>query len=116
MSTDPLRLSEFDGHTDYAWELAERGDYADFGGNSRVMLADCRRIAVVQVSDDETNANAVLMHAAPRLLYELRAMRELLVELTAIVRGECPSLLDEDSGGCGRLSFAIDAKLSEVVP
>lgn len=33
---------------------------------------------------------------------------ELLRELTAIVRGECPSLLDEDSGGNSELSIEID--------
>jgi hypothetical protein len=31
-----------------------------------------------------------------------------LQELTALVRGECPSLLDEDSGGSSRLSLRID--------
>lgn len=33
-------------------------------------------------------------------------------ELVTLVRGECPSLLDEDSGGDGRLSLAIDALLT----
>jgi len=36
----------------------------------------------------------------------------LLGELVAMVRGECPSLLDEDSGGDARLSLAIDAALT----
>lgn len=38
--------------------------------------------------------------------------RELLRELVALVRGECPSLLNEDSGGDVRLSMAIDAALA----
>ena len=47
---------------------------------------------------------------------ELAAERErreaaeaLLLELVAVVRGECPSLLDEDSGGDARTSLDIDA-------
>jgi len=34
-----------------------------------------------------------------------------LVELTAMVRGECPSLLDDDSGGNARLALEIEALL-----
>lgn len=34
-----------------------------------------------------------------------------LRELHALVWGECPSLLNEDSGGCGRLDVAIRAVL-----
>lgn len=36
---------------------------------------------------------------------------ELLRELAAIVRGECPALLDEDSGGNSALSIKIDEAL-----
>lgn len=36
----------------------------------------------------------------------------LLSDLTCLVRGECPSLLDEDSGGDSKLSMAIDDALS----
>ena len=50
------------------------------------------------------------------LRVELAAERErreaaeaLLLELVAVVRGECPSLLDEDSGGDARTSLDIDA-------
>ena len=38
--------------------------------------------------------------------------QELLRELVALVRGECPSLLNEDSGGIVRLSMAIDDALA----
>ena len=31
-----------------------------------------------------------------------------LQELAAVVRGECPALLDKDRGGCARLSIEID--------
>lgn len=40
----------------------------------------------------------------------------LLRELTAMVRAECPSLLNEDSGGDARLSLAIDDALSTPPP
>lgn len=39
---------------------------------------------------------------------------DLLGELVAIVRGECPSLLSEDSGGSAELSLRIDAALSRA--
>lgn len=38
----------------------------------------------------------------------LRSAATLLEKLTAMVRGECPSLLNEDSGGDGELSLQID--------
>lgn len=44
---------------------------------------------------------------------ELDAARELLRELTALVRGECPSLLNEDSGGDANLALSIDDALKE---
>lgn len=43
-----------------------------------------------------------------RLKKELDGLKALLGELTALVRGECPSLLNEDSGGDGALSVKID--------
>lgn len=48
----------------------------------------------------ETDANARLMCAAPDLL-------EALKELYAQVCGECPSLLNEDSGGDAKLDSEI---------
>lgn len=42
---------------------------------------------------------------------DLDRVMGLLEELTAQVRGECPSLLNEDSGGDARLSYAIDSAL-----
>lgn len=50
-------------------------------------------------------AHARLIAAAPQLLSALK-------ELVAVVRGECPSLLNEDSGGDARLSMAVDAAIS----
>ena len=61
-------MSEKVTHTAGPWELCNKGDYGDFDGNSRVILGDDRRLAVVHVSDDETDANARLIAAAPDLL------------------------------------------------
>jgi hypothetical protein len=47
-----------------------------------------------------------------RLTTRLARAEALLRELTATVRGECPRLLNEDSGGDARLSLAIDAFLA----
>ena len=43
---------------------------------------------------------------------EAERLRAALTELAAMVRGECPSLLNEDSGGCARLSIEIDELLT----
>ena len=44
---------------------------------------------------------------------ERDALAALLRELVALVRGECPSLLNEDSGGDAKLSCDIDEALKE---
>jgi len=44
--------------------------------------------------------------------YETWTAAELLAELHALVKGECPSLLNEDSGGNGELALAIEDALS----
>lgn len=64
-------------HTPGPWEAADRGDYGDFDGNSRVVLGDDRRIAVVQHSGtDEDEANARLITAAPDMLEALQVFVE----------------------------------------
>lgn len=64
-------------HTPGPWYAARLGAYNDFDGESRVILA-CetpenppRRLAVTQVCDDETNANALLIAASPDLFSAL---------------------------------------------
>lgn len=46
---------------------------------------------------------------------EIVRLRSALTELTAIVRGECGSLLDEDRGGSASLSMEIDDLLGHNV-
>lgn len=41
-------------------------------------------------------------------------LREALTELYALVRGECPRLLNEDSGGDAELACKIDTALEEA--
>ena len=42
---------------------------------------------------------------------EITRLRDALRSLKAMVKGECPSLLDDDSGGCGKLDIEIDELL-----
>lgn len=44
---------------------------------------------------------------------EITELKGLLSELTALVKGECPSLLNEDSGGNGLLEMEISKALDE---
>lgn len=44
---------------------------------------------------------------------EIARLREALRELHAVVNGECPSLLNEDSGGDARLALEIEELLKE---
>ena len=55
----------------------------------------------------EDKAKAHLIAAAPDLLEALR-------DLVALVRGECPRLLNEDSGGDAKLSIGIDAAIDKA--
>ena len=48
------------------------------------------------------------------LATQREALLAALKELVTLVRGECPSLLNEDSGGDARLSLAIDAAIAKA--
>ena len=48
-----------------------------------------------------------------RVKAEREATLELLAELHAMVKGECPSLLNEDIGGDARTALAIEEMLSK---
>ena len=47
---------------------------------------------------------------------EIARLREALSELHAQVQGECPSLLNDDSGGDAKLALEIEALLKEEHP
>ena len=65
-------------HTKGPWEAADRGDYSDLDGSSRVILGDDRRIAIVQhKGDEEDEANARLIAAAPDMLEALEEIRRM---------------------------------------
>lgn len=70
-------------------------------------LAEAEAI-VVQSHCDLTTLNRSLTAAESRVA----ALTEALTGLAALVRGECPALLDEDSGGDARLALTIEAALS----
>ena len=47
------------------------------------------------------------------LMQQITRLREALTGLYALVKGECPSLLNEDSGGDARLDMEIEQALME---
>jgi hypothetical protein len=61
-------------------------------------------------------ANVEMFDALANIQPKHEELRRLLTDLTALVRGECPSLLNEDSGGDARLALAIDAALARKEP
>lgn len=67
-------------HTPGPWEACDPGDYGDFDGESRVILGDDKRIAVVhwspRLNTAQSDANARLIAAAPDLLAALMALDE----------------------------------------
>ena len=81
--------------------------------------ADCERNPPNGTSADEAAAAAARRAGRDALVNEraasaalrarLDAAEALLRELVAVVRGESPSLLNEDSGGDANLSLNIDA-------
>ena len=71
-------------------------------------VMDAKRYPIGSASErPDQLANALLMAAAPELLTALE-------ELYAMVKGECPSLLNEDSGGCARLDMAIEDAINKA--
>lgn len=76
--------------------------------NARLVIEDAIKLAASPPAREEapgegegdSHLNAIAGFAAE--------LREALEDLTSIVRGECPSILNEDSGGNGDLSNRID--------
>lgn len=96
-------------HTPGPWEIDD--EYVKQSGNPDVGI--CRVLNMDKGGDKQwfrgpiTEANAHLIAAAPD-------MYEALKELYAVVKGECPSLLDEDSGGDSRLALEIESALAKA--
>jgi|688.fasta_scaffold683360_2 hypothetical protein len=70
-----------------------------------------RAYAVAYASWDDRASNvtyAALKTAVSETENEIVRLRSALTELTALVRGECGALLDEDRGGSASLSMEID--------
>ena len=90
-------------HTPGPWELDDEMQVCA----RNAIIARVGPASMLAGSITEADANAVLIAAAPDLLRALE-------ELVAMVRGECPSLLNEDSGGNARLDLAIDAAIAKA--
>lgn len=73
-------------------------------------------------TDDEDERNRYRSYAKwvldreKKLQQENERLREALKELHAMVKGECPSLLDEDSGGNARLDMQIEQAIERKQP
>lgn len=72
-----------------------------------IMVLGGEELGFGLVASFTTRQDAFLGAAAPDLY-------EALSELAALVRGECPRLLSEDSGGSAPLDAAIRAALSRA--
>lgn len=87
-----------------------------FDGRRQEDLIDLKDGQIDQLRQDLASAQARVAELTDELQMECEArqrVRALLRELVALVRGECPSLLNEDSGGDAKLSCDIDEALKE---
>lgn len=78
------------------------------GESERMALLKAELAAARDSESHFIGINIDLEQELSALRADAEKLRYLLIELVAQVRGECPSLLDEDSGGDARLSMAID--------
>jgi hypothetical protein len=80
MTTKPLDLSQFEGHTPGPWETATNPDHKE-----AVIYAGLRGIASVWAipNSQDYKANALLIAAAPALLAECKRQREQIKVLSA---------------------------------
>jgi hypothetical protein len=77
--------------------------------DSVMALARTYAAAYASWGDEVSNvAYAALKTAVSETENEIVRLRSALTELTALVRGECGALLDEDRGGSASLSMEID--------
>ncbi|WP_084398323.1 hypothetical protein [Henriciella aquimarina] len=96
MTLDIDRLKRLNAErTQEDWEACDRGDYSDFDGNSRVIIGDDRRIAVVQTDGDpETMANAAFITEAANQMDAILARLEEADRFEEALR----QIIDESTG------------------
>ena len=92
------------------WEAADRGDYGDFAGASRVILADEKRIAVIHHDgSEEAEANTKIMTAAGKLVKALRLTAMGLLEVVKqLPPGELRTILADIGRSIGMVLADID--------
>ena len=82
-----------------------------------VRLANIRQRALIEQQATQIamadHAYQLLAGAHEQQAKEIARLREALSELYAQVKGECPSLLNEDSGGDAKLDLEIESLLKE---
>lgn len=95
-------------------ERDEAQDYVNATANLLANIGDTLRSRDFTTGqlDERVIALAQKHDALARLVTAADGMKRALSELTATVKGECPSLLNEDSGGDARLDCDIEDALS----
>lgn len=95
--------------TDLIWGACNPYDQSTYGMGYSIARGVTASWGKRRPDMDEREANAAFIVRACNAHDALVAA---LTELQAMVKGECPSLLNEDSGGCARLDLDIDAALA----
>lgn len=96
-----MALQKEVGHTPGPWRMHDMERATVVAGRPGGEVANCLN------GFGDQDANARLISAAPDLLTALQ-------ELYAMVKGECPALLDEDRGGNERLDASILAAFAKA--
>ena len=74
---------------------------------------DSLKVSLATATEERIAGRRNMQAEIDRLASKLDRMRSALHELHATVRGECPSLLNEDSSGNGQLAVEIEDLLQE---
>jgi hypothetical protein len=96
-------------------ELIEQmRSFASFCKRQRKLPTDAATVerAADLLASYHTLAQAAGYSDVAEALKAIPVIREALSDLAAVVRGECPSLLNEDSGGDAGLDMRIDEALA----